>query len=444
VTTGSITNTGTGDSTETPPDDDVLVTPVVGSPALAIVKSAPAAATIGVAFDYTLTVTNSGTAATTATATISDTIPAGLTINTATGCVIAAQTVTCTIPAGLSNVAPGNTAVFTINVTPTVAATNPILNSANVTGGGDPNCVATTDCADDESTPLNSPVLNITKSATPNPFVVGQPASYTITVQNTGTAATTANVVVTDTLPTGIGFVGSAGMDWTCVGSPTLTCTYTGTLAAGASTVLTIDVSVGAGATNADNTASVTGGGDPQCVGAPLPDRCDDTVLVPVVSPDLILTKTHSGSFVRGESGGVYSLLVTNIGDAASSGTVTVVDNLPAGLTATAISGAGWTCTLATLTCTRGDVLAVGASFPAIVINVTVDSNAPESVVNVAVVSGGNDDDPSNNSDDDPVTITSVTAPQDAPVPVPMDARWALMLLAMSMLLVAAHKMRQA
>ena len=39
VTTGSITNTGTGDSDQTPPDGDTLITPVVGSPALNTTKA---------------------------------------------------------------------------------------------------------------------------------------------------------------------------------------------------------------------------------------------------------------------------------------------------------------------------------------------------------------------------------------------------------------------
>src|SRR5690606_39978183 len=39
VKTGNITNTGTGDSDETGPDADVLVTPVVGSPAHNSVKA---------------------------------------------------------------------------------------------------------------------------------------------------------------------------------------------------------------------------------------------------------------------------------------------------------------------------------------------------------------------------------------------------------------------
>src|SRR4029077_18869734 len=71
--------------------------------------------------------------------------------------------------------------------------------------------------------------------------------------------------------------------------------------------------------------------------------------------PDLPISKTHSGSFTQGQIGAIYTITVTNNGGAATSGTVTVTDTLPASLTPTAISGTGWSCTLATLTCTRGD-----------------------------------------------------------------------------------------
>ena len=68
VTTGSITNTGTGDSNETPPDGDTVITPVVGSPALNTTKAltsnadgdASGTVTQGDVLTYTVTVTNTG------------------------------------------------------------------------------------------------------------------------------------------------------------------------------------------------------------------------------------------------------------------------------------------------------------------------------------------------------------------------------------------------
>ena len=64
---------------------------------------------------------------------------------------------------------------------------------------------------------------------------------------------------------------------------------------------------------------------------------------------------------------------------------------LPIGLTATAISGSGWTTNLAALTCTRSDALSAGAVYPPIFVTVTVATNAPATVTNAAVVSGGGD-----------------------------------------------------
>jgi hypothetical protein len=123
--------------------------------------------------------------------------------------------------------------------------------------------------------------------------------------------------------------------------------------------------------------------------------------------PDLTVAKTHSGTFAQGQAGATYTLTVTNTGTGPTSGTVTAADTVPTGLSATAISGTGWTCTLATVSCTRSDALAASASYPAITLTVTVASNAPGSVTNSATVSGGGDNTPANNSVNDVTTITS-------------------------------------
>lgn len=86
--------------------------------------------------------------------------------------------------------------------------------------------------------------LTLTKTATPNPFVIGQPASYALTVQNTGLNPTTGDFTITDTLPAGVSFVSASGANWSCTGTTTLSCTYTGVLAAGAATTLTLNVLV--------------------------------------------------------------------------------------------------------------------------------------------------------------------------------------------------------
>src|SRR5439155_1708025 len=122
--------------------------------------------------------------------------------------------------------------------------------------------------------------------------------------------------------------------------------------------------------------------------------------------PDLAITKTHSGNFTPGQIAATYTIIVSNAGAGPTSGTVTVVDALPSGLTATSLSGTGWTCTLATLTCTRSDVLAAGASYPPITLTVNLAANAPPSLTNPTLLSSELDASPGNNTGNDPTVIS--------------------------------------
>jgi uncharacterized repeat protein (TIGR01451 family) len=115
---------------------------------------------------------------------------------------------------------------------------------------------------------------------------------------------------------------------------------------------------------------------------------------------------SHVGDFAAGRMGATYSIRVTNVGTAPTSGTVQLVDNLPAGLTATAMSGSGWTCTLATLTCTRADFLNANTAYAPITVVVNVASNAPAVLINTATVSGGGEVNTANNTASDPTNIS--------------------------------------
>jgi len=142
--------------------------------------------------------------------------------------------------------------------------------------------------------------------------------------------------------------------------------------------------------------------------------------------PDLTISATHSGAApASGQTGVVYSLTVTNAGIAATLGPVSVIEQLPAGMTATAISGTGWHCLLVTLTCARADALAPSASYPPIAVTVNIGTSSASSLTTVATVSGGGDSNTANNTAHDftvliaPV-ITSVTnAFGDNPVIAP-------------------------
>jgi endonuclease G len=128
-------------------------------------------------------------------------------------------------------------------------------------------------------------------------------------------------------------------------------------------------------------------------------------------TPDLAVTTSHSGTFTQGDVGRTLSIVVTNAGDGLSSGTITVSNSLPAGLTATSISGSGWTTSLGTLTATRSDVLGVGVTYPAITITVDVAGNAPATVTNVVVVNGGGETNLANNTGNDTINVNVFTNP---------------------------------
>jgi uncharacterized repeat protein (TIGR01451 family) len=128
---------------------------------------------------------------------------------------------------------------------------------------------------------------------------------------------------------------------------------------------------------------------------------------------DLRVSKSHSGNFTQGSTGNTYTITVHNDGPGTTSGTTTVTDNLPAGLTATAMSGSGWTCpgpfpappNPTTFSCTSNDAIASGADFPAITltVNAGVDVAAAS---NQVTVSGGGELDTSDDTATDSTTLT--------------------------------------
>jgi len=121
---------------------------------------------------------------------------------------------------------------------------------------------------------------------------------------------------------------------------------------------------------------------------------------------DLTIAKSHNDPFTAGSPLASYTITVSNIGPVASFGTVTVMDQLPNGLIPTTMQGPGWSCNLFTLTCTRSDALAPGASYPPITLTVAVSPTAPSSVTNMATVSGGSEVNTSNDTASDLTNIT--------------------------------------
>jgi hypothetical protein len=130
----------------------------------------------------------------------------------------------------------------------------------NVGGGG---CNPQTFYTFPVATQTGAPALTITKMHTGNFSAGEQNATYTINVENTGTANTTEPVIVTETLPQGESLVSIAGSGWVCQTATGVTCTNSNTLPPSTSfNDITVIVNVATNAATPQvNAVAATGGG---------------------------------------------------------------------------------------------------------------------------------------------------------------------------------------
>jgi len=367
-------------------------TPVSTSFNLTAAKTSVGAFIAGGTGQYRVTITNAGPSNSSGVTTLNDLLPVGITgysVNAASSagwtCSGAVPGVTCTngsvIPAG------GNI-VLLLNVTISPNAPNPL--GGNQVSISNPNECAT--CTGDNG-PITTPPttinaqfdLAIAKTAQ-GTFTAGGSGQYRITVTNNGPSNSNGTTTVTDTLPTGItGYAVNAGSTagWVCSGTvPNITCTNPNIIASGGNSVLLLDVMISANAPNplGTNAATVsnpsetpgnTGNNGPVNSGGPTPLA---------TTFDLTTAKTAQGMFVAGGTG-QYKVTVTNNGPSNSTGTTTVMEAMPAGITAYAVnvgSSAGWNCagTLPNLTCTNSNSIPSGGN-SMLVIDVTLSPVAP-------------------------------------------------------------------
>jgi uncharacterized repeat protein (TIGR01451 family) len=268
-----------------------------------------------------------------------------------------------------------------------------VINTATVSGGGDPGCPAAARCSDSVGpTAVNSPQLTLTKTASAASFVAATPASYTLSVQNTGSAATTAVATVTDNIPASL-TLGTLPANCTAAGQ-TVTCTIASGLAVNATVNFVIPVTPTATAIpGVTNTASVSGGGDAGC---PAAARCSSTITTPVQGPNVALAKTANpatGTLVVVGNTITYTLQAT-VSDAPLTAAFQLTDTLGAGLLRGAVTAGPFTCGASEpLVCSLPSGTATGSyslSYMA-----TVQSGATGAVSNSVTISGsGGDPDP--------------------------------------------------
>ena len=441
-TTGGTTpvapGTCTGNGT---PTFGCAITPAIPVGAginLSLAKTNPASLTAGVAANYSFVVTNNGTGDAT-NATVAEDLPANVAFNSAAGAscsvtsgtVASGQVIGCTIAGPIT--AGGGTKSFTINVTPTAAATGSVVNKAAVepTGGSTPvdpsTCTATGNPAGCAVTPamLITSGANLALAKTnPATLAVGVAANYSFTVTNSGTGDA-ATATVSDQLPANIAYNSASGATCSATGTvaagQVVTCTITGPITAGGGMknfTISVTPATAASGTTVANKAAVdpSGGTTPvnptTCTNTGAPTvGCAVTPGVPVGNGvALTLAKTNPTALIVGVAD-LYSFVITN-GGTGSAATATVTETLPIGIAYNSATGAACSAaggTLATglvITCTITGPIAGGGT-KAFTINVTPQAaSAGTTAVNHAAV------DPSGGATPvDPSTCTATGAP---------------------------------
>ncbi|GAA1956080.1 hypothetical protein GCM10009738_32510 [Kitasatospora viridis] len=388
---------------------------------LSITKTAaPTTYVPGQALTYTVTVRNAGPAPAT-NAAVRDALPSALSAFTWT-CAAGANS-SCGTASGTGSldttatIAASDSVTYTITGTVPAGTTGTLSNTATVTrptATTDPNCGPT--CSSTVDTPGRITTgLSVTKTPDKNPYVPGQPLTYTIVVRNSG-PSDAVGTSVRDTLPASI-----QGFTWACTASTGSSCgsTATGTgnigttvnVLAGGQVTYTLTGTVPADATGSlDNRATVTppsGAADPGCspnctsTANPIPPGAQANL---VVSKTLVTDPVIPGQQIR------WRVTVTNNGPSRARNVV-VSDAVPAAVLNPSMSadagGASCPITDGTATCPAVEI-AAGAS-ASWTLTGTLDPNATTTPTNSATVTGGPDPSAS--------VRTAVASPTSSPTP---------------------------
>jgi uncharacterized repeat protein (TIGR01451 family) len=362
--------------------DDVLATPDV-----AISKAGPANVFAGTNFTYTFTVTNAGFA-TASNVVASDVLPTNTVFVSASGNGINSSG---TVNWNLGNLAADTASNFTLTVTAPFSGS--ITNVATVAAD-----TADSNPANNTSPPVVTGVTPVADLAVgkSGPASVTASSNYTYTVSITNLGPSPASgVVVTDTLPAGLSFVGASGggvnsggsVHWALgafVSGQTSNLILTVTAPATGSITNTAKANSATLDTNAVNNTS------PQVI---------STVATLALSADVGVTKTGPANVFAGTNFS-YTITVTNSGPSAASNVV-ASDVLPANVVFVSASGGGTT-NAGTVNWNVGNLAVNTAS------NLTLTVTAPASgtVTNIATATSTTADPTPGNNTSPPVGTT--------------------------------------
>ncbi len=415
-----------------PPNETVCdtanATVIVGDSAdLSVTKVANTLApSVGSNVTFTLTLNNAGPSNATGVV-VNDLLPAGYTFVSATpsqGSYVSGTGVWT-----VGSLANGANA--TLAIVATVNGSGPYSNTATVSSSTpDPD---PSDNSDTETpVPAGAADLGIVKTVNNITPTVGSNVSFTLTLTNTGPSNAT-GVVVNDLLPAGYTFVSSTPSQGAYVSG---TGVWTvGNLANGANATLAIVATVNASGPYL-NTATVTSG-------TPDPDPSDDTdtetpIPVPAGQADLAVLKTGPATISRGQNL-TFTIRVENRGPGVAVN-ARLTDPTPAGLVFVSTAGAcsgPFPCALGNMA--SGEIRNLTATY-----FVPADYSGPSMIVNtVNALSDSQDPTPGDSASSSSVLVPAGVPSFSAPAIIPVDARWALLLLAGWVMLIAGRRIER-
>jgi uncharacterized repeat protein (TIGR01451 family) len=347
---------------------------------------------------YTVVVSDPGPSTATG-ATVSDTLPAGVSSDTWTGPNGTSGTgnlhATVTVPAG-------GTASYTIHAAVSATATGSLVDTATVTapaGLTDPN--SANNGATDTDTLVPQTDLSVSNSDGVTSLVPGSTTSYTIVVANHGPLTAT-GAVVADNPPPAVTADSWSGTNGTSGSGPIHA---TVTLAAGNSVTYTLVATVDPAANGSlIDTATVNA---PAGLSDPNPANntaADSDSLTP--TGDLQISNSD-GTTTSVSAGGStsYSVAVTNTGPSTVAG-ATVANPIPAGVDSFSWTGSDGSSGAGAIDTT---VTLAPAATITYTVSAAVDSSATGSINDTATVTapaGFADPNPANNSETDSDTVT--------------------------------------
>ena len=328
-TAGILTNTAVATSPLTPDpspgnNTNQVYTTIGGIADLVAAKSGPATVTNGVAFAYTVAVTNNGPSATTGI-NLTDTLPAGVAFNSATGGGTNLNGVVGWPAFSLANSTFSN---FTVSVTSTNAGI--LTNRAQVASVfTDPNLANNTNQVYTTASALADVVaVKVGPAVATN----GVNFAYSIAVTNNG-PSTAAGINAVDILPVGVTFVSASGGGTNAngaIGWPAFS------LASTTFSNFTVTVTPTNVTGILTNTAVATSPLTPD----PSPGNNTNVVTTTLTNlADVVTVKTGPANATNGVNF-AYSIAVTNNGPSTAAG-INAVDLLPVGVTFVGATGGG-------------------------------------------------------------------------------------------------------